>query len=280
MAVTHREIDASDLAAVTELLCEGFPRRSRAYWQNALAVLGARPVIDPVPQYGYLLEVDGTAEGVLLTISGRCGETVLCNLSSWYVRDAARRSSVLFLHRALRLPGVTYTDISPAKAILPLNEKLGFRPYTGGTLMAGPEALVRRGPGTVAAMAENHLPGLDPDELERLRQHVGYGCRGLVISGVGAAPAPVLYRTVRLKRTVPAARFVYGAPDLLVETIGPLARHLARQGVFVLLIDAPPNSAGGGPGRVLPDYGVRYAKGGVLPPVGDLLDTEAALFGF
>jgi hypothetical protein len=67
-SVRSRQIIESDFAAVIDLLTEGFPVRSRRYWESALAALASHATPPGLPKFGYLLESDGNAVGVILLI--------------------------------------------------------------------------------------------------------------------------------------------------------------------------------------------------------------------
>ena len=49
-----------------------------------------------------------------------------------------------------------------------------------------------------------------------------------------------------------------------------------RRAIPLALVDWPTENK---VGRALPSYGVRYRRGDDVPALGDLLDTEYALFG-
>ena len=63
-----REIGEADLESVAGLLVRGFPHRSRDYWLVGLNRQATRTVPQGYPRYGYLLEHEGNAVGVLLLI--------------------------------------------------------------------------------------------------------------------------------------------------------------------------------------------------------------------
>ena len=73
-------------------------------------------------------------------------------------------------------------------------------------------------------------------------------------------------------------RFVYGAPETILAHAGSIARRLLARSIPLALVDWP-NGAAAPFGRAMPAYGVRYKRGGDDPALGDLLDTEYALFG-
>src|SRR5580692_8715771 len=94
-----REISEADLDAVADLLTRGFAGRSREYWMQGLRRQAAREVPKGYPRFGYMLDGDGDAVGVLLLlytsrISGN-EVTIHCNLSSWYVDPAFRNYAAL-----------------------------------------------------------------------------------------------------------------------------------------------------------------------------------------
>jgi hypothetical protein len=63
-----REITETDLDAVAELLTRGFAGRSREYWIRGLRRQAAREIPQGYPRFGYMLNNDGIAVGVLLLL--------------------------------------------------------------------------------------------------------------------------------------------------------------------------------------------------------------------
>ncbi len=273
-----RQIEKTDLPAVQALLGEGFPRKSSAYWQRALETLAARPQIGDLPRFGMLLETDGQTEGVMLMIASETAGRAFCNLSSWYVRPAARKYAPFLFQRSLRWKGVTYTDCSPAAHVLPIIEKFGFRPYSGGTLLLDGRAGLRRG-AELQTLTNDNLGRIDPALRASIMAHLAYGCQGILLEEPNQPPTPLLYRKARLRRHVPAARFLFGDPGLVARNAGPLMRRLLGRGIVLALVDARLGETYT-TGRILPDYSRRYFKGDTAPVIGDLRETEMALFGF
>lgn len=270
-----RPIIRDDFDAIATLLTEGFPRRSPAYWQAALAALAKRPPVDDLPEFGMLVEIEGEIEGILLTLSFKRGDQRYCNLSSWYVRPDHRRNSIFLMKRVMRSKDTVYLDLSPAPAVKDTIRKLGFQPYSGGTFFLSPFQLFTPGQGQVTALH----PGTEVDfdaQGGTVAQHLEQGCCGfLVQDDQGVMPA--LYRIKWLKNYLPAARFVYGDPIRIMRQAGPLMRALAKRRIPFALIDAPENTSPKA-GRLMPDREVRFAHG-TPPPVGDLLDSEISVFG-
>jgi hypothetical protein len=284
MAMKIRVIGQDDRDAVVALLCEGFQRRDRAYWVRALHHLDQRPEVAGYPKYGFLIEDQGAVQGVLLILTADLGAGfaggLRSNLSSWYVREPWRKYATFMLRAALKVQGGCYTDLSPAPQVVQINAALGFRPYTGGSILLDARSAFRGG-GTVAfwdGVAETGLSaGLDSTLKAVARRHIGYGCTALVLSGP-AGPEVALYRIKKLKRVIPAARFVYGDPALLIDSAGAVMRALLGRGVPLAQIDAPLGFSPAA-GSLMPTRDLRYATGGVPPLAGDLLETEIAVFG-
>lgn len=267
-----REIETADLGEVHTLLCEGFPRRSPAYWSDALDLLSARPPVAGLPRLGVCLKAEGRIEGALLSIAAEPRPGVrLCNLSSWYVRPDHRRMSLMMMRKILRAENVTFLDCSPAPPIVPLIEKFGFVPYTGGMVLLDPRHAFGSG-GRVEWIAPGTLDGDD-----RIARHISAGCGALMAESRDGRRESLLFRTKRVRGVLPLAYFVKGSPEMLQSVAGPLLRTLMARGYAGALFDTGPGQS---PrlGTWMPRREVRWVKG-TPPETGDLLDTELALFG-
>lgn len=273
-----RPITIGDFDEVLLLLCEGFPRRSRSYWQTALEKLRSRPEVPGMTPFGHLIEDGGKIEGLMLTINTDFGgdgsgspSGRRSNHSSWYVRPDARKYATFLIRAALRPQGVAHLDLSPTAHVRDIVAALGFVPYTAGSILLDPRVALRGG-GSIG----RYRPDLaEPDLRKAIDRHIGYGCRAIA---VGPSRMPALYRTRMVKRIVPAAQFLWGDPATLIDNGSALMRHLLARGVALAFIDAP-RGFRPGIGRLLPDRGVRYVAGGQPPAAGDLLETELAVFG-
>lgn len=284
-----RLIAKEDFDAVLLLLCEGFPRRDRAYWVRALSHLSRRPEVPGHPQYGFLIEDQGAVQGVMLVLTADLGETLTggfrSNLSSWYVRAPWRKFATFMLRAALKAPGVCYTDLSPAPQVVQINAALGFAPYTGGSILLDARSAMGAGGAQVThwdGRSETGLAaGLNPVLQDVARRHITYGCAALLVAHADKVDL-ALYRIKRLKRVIPAARFVFGDPEGLVASAGAVMRALLGRGILLAQIDAPIGMQPAA-GRLMPSRDLRYVTGvstGVQAPLaGDLLETEIAIFG-
>jgi hypothetical protein len=271
-----RTISEDDLNTTLRLLCEGFPRRREIYWRLALERLRQRPQIAGCPRFGYLVECDNAAQGVILLISVDFGRGLRTNVSSWYVRPNYRKYAIFLLQRALKAESETFLDLTPAAHVLPIVRGFGFIPYTGGTILLGPDVAIQRG-ARVYPYNSNVSHLLSESVRALAKRHLSYGCTGLIIDDI-AGPELALCRTKWIKHLIPAARFIYGSPQVLMRNAGSLMRTLHSRGIPLALVDAPLD--------VPPQFGylmehreIRYYRGAMAPEPGDLADSEIAIFG-
>lgn len=283
--VSCREIRPTDLEEIATLLHEGFPRRSEAGWLAALDRLGRHPTSVGFPRYGYMLDADGTAIGVLLLIATKLGEchkgAVRCNVSSWYVRPAFRPYALFLASRALKDHPATFVNVSPAPLTCPIIQAQGFRRFSHGSFAAFPMLSLRFQAAKIARVTGLDAAGfgLSSEERRLLADHAAYGCIS-VRCETEDGTFPFVFRRRFFKRfPLPCAQLVY-CRDIadLVRFAGPLGRFLALRGLLWVLVaaDAP---IPGLPGRYFAAKLPMYYRGENKPHAGDLAYTEAALFG-
>jgi hypothetical protein len=277
-----RQIADGDLDGLADLLKRGFgSRRSLAFWRRALACLQTRPVPADMPRYGYLLENDGVPVGaILLIFSVTPGdETIRANVSSWYVDPAFRSYAQLLVSQALKLKTVTYLNVSAAPHTWPIVQAQGYQRYSSGVFVALP-ALARAREAGARLLAADRVPDAPfaPFERELLLRHAGYGC----VSFWCETPArafPFAFRPRIVKSVVPCAQLIYcGDVADVVRFAGLIGRFLAWRGLPFVIIDANGPIAGL-TGRYFDTTMPKYFRGPARPRLGDLADTETALFG-
>lgn len=280
--VRCRQIGQADLETVADLLCEGFPVRSRKYWTSGFARIDARPAPDGAPRYGYVLEVDGELVGVLLLLfTGEADGRSAFNVSSWYVRPAFRGFATLLVTMALRRKDAVYLNTSPIAHSLPVLAALGFRQLTGGQFLSAP--LLSRGAGRAkvrqvrAGDLEALYPGLA--EFELLRAHAAEGCISLVCERDGAQ-APFVFARRHIRYSPIGVVQLLWCRDTkdFVEHAGALGRALAWRGALLAISDAN-GAVPGLVGRYFPGKSPKFFKGPAAPRINDLAFTEAVIFG-
>jgi hypothetical protein len=247
-----------------------------------------REVPNGYPRFGYMLDNDGIAVGVLLLIytSRAAGEeaTIQCNLSSWYVDPAFRNYAPLLTKIAQRHNEVTYLNISPATWTWPIIEAQGFSCYCSGLFFSVP-ALSRVRPGTTVetvAPDATAVEGLPEDEVKLLARHARYGCLSLVCRTPTGGPIPFILLPMRIRRgwiAPPAMQLVYCRNVAqFVELAGAVGRTLIRHGKISVLLDAN-GQVPGLAGIFSTARGRKYFKGPRPPRLADLTDTELVLYG-
>ena len=282
-----REIQESDVDAIADLLTRGFVHRSRDYWTRGLSRQGARALPEGAPRYGYLMEHDGKPVGCLLLIYSTKtidGEAVTCcNVSSWYVDPEFRNYAALLASMTQRRKDVTYFNVTPAVPTWPILEAQGFKVYCRGLYFSLP-ALSRGGRDMrveVVTPDTASIAGLPDDELSMLKRHAAYGCLSLVCR-TAQGVVPFVFFQLRKRRGIiplPALQLGYCRQiSDFVECAGAIGRYLAWRGKPIVIFDAngPTNAL---PGIYSEARGRKYFKGPRTPRLGDLADTELAIFG-
>jgi hypothetical protein len=282
-----REIQESDVDAIADLLTRGFVHRSRQYWIRGLRRQGARSLPPDVPRFGYLMESDGKPVGCLLliystkTIDGTT--TICCNNSSWYVDPEFRNYAALFASMTQKRKDVTYFNVTPATATWPILEAQGFRIYCRGLYFSFP-ILSRNGRGMrIEAVTPDTaaVAGLPDDGLLMLQRHAGYGCLSLVCRTADEVLPFIFFPLRRRRGIIPLPALQLGFCREISDyarCASAIGRYLLRRGSPVVILDANGPIAGLA-GVYSQARGRKYFKGPHQPRLGDLADTELAIFG-
>jgi hypothetical protein len=276
--VRCRQIGEADLSAVADLLTRGFPARSRDYWVRGLERMRVRPAPPDLPRFGFVLEADERAVGVILLIFARMGEhgAVRCNMSSWYADPAFRSFAPMLTSAAMARKDVTYINTSPAEHTLPILKARDYVRYSDGQFAALPAlSKVVRG-WKVEAFGAGHaaLP-----EFDLLYRHAAAGCRVLVCQ-TPDGPEPFVFIPRRIAYSpLPVMQLVYCRDtSAFVRCAGPVGRALLTRGVGMVLLDANA-PVPGLVGHWFKGKAPRYYRGPEQPRLNDLAFTEAVVFG-
>jgi hypothetical protein len=283
-----REISETDIDAIADLLTRGFAGRSREYWMQGLRRQSAREVPNGYPRFGYLLDNDGSAVGVLLLlytsrINGQ-EPTIYCNLSSWYVDPAFRNYAPLLTKIAQKNKEVTYLNISPATWTWPIIETQGFSSYCSGLFISIPALSRVKSGATIETIspATRAIDGLPEADVELLTRHARYGCLSLVCRTATGDPMPFVLLPMRIRRgwiAPPAMQLIY-CRDVAeyVQCAGAIGRLLIRHGKISVILDSN-GPVPGLTGIYSRARGRKYFKGPHRPRLADLTDTELVLYG-
>ena len=282
-----REIQESDVEAIADLLTRGFVHRSRDYWMRGLRRQGARSLPPDAPRYGYLMENDGKPVGCLLliystrTIDGQAA--VCCNNSSWYVDPEFRNYAALFASMTQKRKDVTYFNVTPATPTWPILEAQGFKIYCRGLYFLVSRTVSQRSGHARRGRDAGHglhrrpagrrtWPAQAPRRLRLPQPGLPHGDRG----------HPLHFLSLRKRRGIiplPALQlgFCREITDY-VRCAGAIGRYLLWRGSPIVILDANGPIAGVA-GVYSEARGRKYFKGPQQPRLGDLADTELAIFG-
>jgi len=279
--VKFRQIGDADVNDVVEVLTRGFaPRRSRAFWQGAIARLAAHATPDGAPRYGYMLDAGSGPVGVVLLLSATMptGE-VRANPSSWYVEPTFRSFASVLISQAIRHKEITYLNLTSEPHTRPILHAQNYTRYAAGVFVAALALhVIARAPGTRIIPGEM-MPSASFTAYERqvLLDHAGYGCIALWCETDERA-YPFVFRQRTLKG-IPFAQLVYCRDvEDCARFAGPLARYLTLRRRPLLLIDAN-GPISGLAGKYFDQTMPRYCRGPTPPCLGDLAYTEIAMFG-
>lgn len=261
-----REIDVGDLTRVSALLQEGFPNEP-GYWPNVLSTLGSRDRPEGTEKYGYLLEVDGTPRGVILTIpSAHIFEgtpQVFINLSSWYVQGMYRKGRSRRLYAsACQRSDVTYTNFSAAAHTIDAITESGFQLWTSGQMGAVVLKAPRRSSprAKLLDLDEARAEGLPEQDVSVLVDHEKLGCMAACLRTADRLE-PLIFHKARVKGFLPAAELVMCRDREVFSKYGrAVTAGLWRRGYALMIVDCSEPQQGFH-GKYLPARRVRYFKG-------------------
>ena len=279
--VRCRQIEASDLGVVIDLLTQGFPGRTRKYWAKAVDVLKAREPLPGLPAFGYALEVDGAVVGVHLLIFHRRSDgadaVVWCNTSALYVDPRYQGYAALLVSIASRQKNVTYLNTTASSHTWPLLEAMGYRRYSEGQFATVP-ALAGGVAAKISPLRDCAEHRALPD-YALLRAHADAGCLALVCeTAEGSIPFVFLRRRIAYA-PIGIVQLVYCRDTAsFVAHAGALGRFLISRAATCVILDAD-GPIEGLAGWFFRNKTPRYAKGPCKPRQNDLAFTEAVLFG-
>ena len=284
--VRCRTILAADLPAVEALLREGFPSRQGSWFTKALETLSKHTPPPEYPQFGYALDCAGQVVGALLVITStpdpRGHSQIRRNASCWYVRPAFRVYAPLLIGHGVRRSQATDVNISPALHTWRILEAQGFKRFCDGLFVGFPLLSLPRGGASALDWQRAKAAGWPIPAAQEaiLREHESFGCFSLVCRDSEGMTVSV-FRERRF-RSIPMA----AAQVIFCEQIADLRRfgsvigyQLLRRGYSCIVLNAN-CKVRGIPGYCFPGRSPMYYRGVDKPESGDLLYTEAALFGF
>lgn len=284
--VSCREILSKDLVGVVALLQRGFAERQLTYWERGLQRMQAHATPLGFPKYGYLLEANDTAVGVVLiifscvTVAERID--LRGNVASWYVEPMFRSYASMLTSHAFARKDVTYLNISPARRTWPILEAQGFERFCTGQFLALAALSGRPWAACVQTISSDIEPGddLSLSDIALLSTHAKYGCISVTCTAQRRRAPFVFMRCWHRWKvgSLPYALLVHcRSLEEFIKYAGPLGRFLVWRGMPMVFID----SDGPIPGLIGKpiDMGPKFYRGPSRPHFGDLAYTEQVFFG-
>jgi hypothetical protein len=282
--VMCREIGFDNIERTIDILTLGFGRdRSRNYWRDALARLSQMPSLSGYPKFGYLLEDNGVAVGVILLIfSARISDGrrfVRCNGSSLYVAPAYRSYAAILIRMCLRFKDVTYLNITPSPNTYKMIEAQGYQRFSAGQYICLPWLCKEKNNSVSEKATPANYSELKDFEVQILCDHVNYGCNAMaLVCRLGNKTYPFLF-ALRRKFLVPLAHLIYCRNQEEFPVFArALGRVLSRHGYPLVVLDAN-GIVPCLPGRYL-DLRPKFSSGPEQMRLGDLPYTERVIFGY
>ncbi len=270
-----RQIQDVDLEAVMMLLVRGFPERNAAYWQRGFEYLRTRPMPEAYPRYGYVMTRGDQMVGVLLLIFATADDgSVRANVSSWYLDPAYRIYSNMLIGPALRMPGVTLFNISPAPQTIDSIRTQRFIQYVSGTYFA----LAALGK-IMPRVSIKWIQGSTSPDASLLEQHAARGCIALELTADGETFPFIFVKGLAFSSRLRCVQLLYCRDQAdFVKFAGPLGRWLLLRGFPFVMMDAV-GSIPGLRGRYFEGRRKKFYRGDISPRLGDLSLTELMVFG-
>jgi hypothetical protein len=209
-AVEVRAVGAAEFDDILPLLLSfGNRKMSRDDWHRMLFSYDWWPG----KERGFAIYSRGQAVGFLGTIfskrriEGR--EQVVCNTSSWIVREEFRGASIALLKPVLAMRDCTIVNLTPTLRSYEIFAKLGFKPLESELLVLPPLADIRSiAGGSFSSDSTSISARLDPEERE-IHEALATSPRAhriLLRRGVGSC---YIVATVRRIKRVPFAEIHY-----------------------------------------------------------------------
>ncbi|KIN74002.1 GNAT family N-acetyltransferase [Sulfitobacter guttiformis] len=199
------------------------------------------------------------------------------NLTSWYVLKSHRGMGLgeTLMHTAMGDPAVTSTNLTSAKAALPLVDRIGFRVLDAQRFVwrhSGLDAL----PHTFDPLKDANLRSVD---AQVLKDHTGLGLGYVTVETPDGLCTLVLSVKQKVDEYITHEVVYVGQPDLLARHGDAIANTVLPQTGAVFSVDSR-LATGARPGTVETIEVPRFYKGNrMLPAEIDHMYSEIVLMG-
>ncbi|MGU3576235.1 hypothetical protein ACLBWZ_11910 [Brucellaceae bacterium C25G] len=194
-------------------------------------------------EIGYIIANKQEDVGIILTIplmrsAYEASPVKVMNFAAFYIKPKFTWMASLLLRRIMTETNIEYVDITASRSMRKVNEHLGFSTSATGLLVVPLAASAWRP--FKSAKIRSYKPGktdLFSNHMARvLDDHLKLGCRVLTVEHNGAMYPLIL--ADKKRGHLPSARVILAENrDLVINSIGSLARYLLARGVFFLEMD-------------------------------------------
>ena len=265
-----------------DLLTEGFPTRSRAFWEQGLERLarggGNAAAGHPL---GFFWQEGGEPAGIALTpaslrrATDRPEERHI-NISSWYLRPEARWRAPLMLRGLFARKDTIFTDLTPTPEVARMLPAFGFQPVNQGLLLRPLPwlALGSGGGARIAPLPAGETVAASGIDAALLDGHRAFGCLPYRLRDSEGEMLVVVRRS--RARGLPALRLVHAASHTRLErAIGAVARALLATRSALLITEARRSEEARGPW--FRPRGIWFAKNHTFEDRTDHVGSEMCL---
>jgi hypothetical protein len=188
--------------------------------------------------HGMLLRRAGEVVGAYVALySLRAHGVRCCNLGAWCVDTDVRFSSTRLLRALLDQDEDVFVDLSPSGAVVPLNERFGFRHLDTSTALITTLDTVRCRCSVTSDLVEIEA-ALTGADLEIFVDHLASPAVRHVLLDASTGTCHVMYRRDRRKGLPLFASVLHVSDsDVFASALPVFNRHLFRKGIPMLLCE-------------------------------------------
>ncbi|SRR5579883_688617 len=177
---------------------------------------------------GYVIADSNKIYGFLGTIFSDYNGKRICNLTTWYVDPSHRQYTLPLFSKVMRIPNVSWTNLTPAPATLDFLFKAGFKTFQNAQSIFLPIPKLLRRNKHIEIIINLNEKDLN-DENQRIYQyHKNLCCKHVVIKQDGKECYCIAVVT-RFKKIPLAKIYYFSDPSLLSKVIEDIRFELCRK---------------------------------------------------
>lgn len=190
--------------------------------------------------FGYKLTNNNEVVGYIgLIFSIRLVENTtceFCNLTTWVIKEGYENRSLMLLTPLLKMKDKVITSFFPAKHVLPIMQKLGFR-IIGKNILLVPNPIVTNFHCRIESDLDKIKPQLSEKELQIINDHQAYKNLQFLFLKQFDDTCLIIYNKKKLRFLKTVQILYVGNDNLYINNSNFINRHLCFKNVtpFVLV---------------------------------------------